>query len=113
MLKANTSQYTIRNISRNDLSDTHVIEMNIVEDLIPCTTRQEELLETVQAILNSSPDKILFDRKEGSPQDIATQEDISTENEALTKIRKRSMVLYRNNTIKRYAGLFLKNVSIS
>ena len=102
MVKAGTSQYTLKNLSKNELSDTNVIEMNIIEDLVPCHNRQEELLETVQAILITHPNKVLYDRRQLKTQDsAATQEVMITENEETPRLRKRSMVLYRSNTIKR------------
>ena len=107
--KAGTSQYTLRNISRNELCDTQVIEMNVAEDLVTPYSNQVELLETVQAIFTSHPNNELYDRHQINVRGIATHDEILTENEVLPKMREKSMVLYRSNTIKRYVEVFINN----
>ena len=75
MVKAGTSQNTLKNSLKNELSDT---------------------------ILITHPNKVLYDRRQLKTQDsAATQEVMITENEETPRLRKRSMVLYRSNTIKR------------
>ena len=106
--KAGTSHYTLRNISRNELCDTQVIEMNVTEDLVTPYSNQIELLETVQAIFTSHPNNEIYDRHQMSARGIATHDEILTENEVLPKMRKKSMLLYRSNTIKRYVEICIK-----
>ena len=83
--------------------------MNVAEDLVTPYSNQVELLETVQAIFTSHPNNELYDRHQINVRGIATHDEILTENEVLPKMRKKSMVLYRSNTIKRYVEVFINN----
>ena len=82
--------------------------MNVTEDLVTPYSNQIELLETVQAIFTSHPNNEIYDRHQMSARGIATHDEILTENEVLPKMRKKSMLLYRSNTIKRYVEICIK-----
>ena len=79
--------------------------MNVTEDLVTPYSNQIELLETVQAIFTSHPNNEIYERHQMNARGIATHDEILTENEDLPKIKKKSMLLYRSNTIKRYVEI--------
>ena len=98
MTMLGTSQYKTQNQSINEYFDIHGLEMNIIEDLAPCYDSQEQFLETVRTILYIQSDKVVF---ECNNSDTVKQEEIVNEGETILKLKKRSINLYRNHTIRR------------
>ena len=70
MMRGGTFRCTRKNSTKHDLSDTAVIEMDVLEDLGPGRTQKEKLLETVQLILNTHPSKVFSDRSNSAPANI-------------------------------------------
>ena len=99
---AGTPQYTNKTQSKTEYPDIHEVEMKMIEHLTPCHIHKEEFFETVQTILITQPDKVLFDCREMNSEDIKEHGEMVNEVEIFTNVRKRSMMLYRRNTIKRY-----------
>ena len=101
MVTAGKSHYALKNSTKHEFSDTNVIEMNnIMEDLVPGRTQEEELLETVQAILINHPTKVLFNRSNST---LRTREfeNREKENESLPRIVNRNDSLYISNKTRR------------